>query len=209
MKNPKRKQRKSKGRKAKRTSRILGDHKREGKKLVPPLLANDLPLSGIESVGEMIPNVVWAALVVDSLPLARAVEIIRGLSAACQENAEEERRLFVYTSDFSTLKSETKLRVLQGLAEAGILRDVQRSLYPLASLYRETALDWLYDGDVEGYNGEEIERCIRTMQRVVGQSHDRHFPGTVHAQGAIVYAHVMAGRLGLPLATTYSRTWMN
>ena len=59
--------------------RVLSDHTQIGKTFVPPLIAGLGDMRHVRWLRDLVPELLWVSLLIDRLPLKRAVEVASAL----------------------------------------------------------------------------------------------------------------------------------
>ena len=65
--------------------RVLSDHKRVGKKFIPPLIAELGPISEVRWINDLVPELVWLALLSERYGLEVGADFARRLALAAIE----------------------------------------------------------------------------------------------------------------------------
>ena len=91
--------------KKKRTeSRIFRDHKKIGKTLVPPMRQYLGEQSTVSWVDQILPELIWLAIIIESLGVERGVEV--GANIAKSANTIIPEEYFAFASSFDLLNKE-------------------------------------------------------------------------------------------------------
>ena len=61
----------------KKTPKVLADHKKVGKKFIPPFVAKLGPLDEVRWVNDLVPELVWLTLLSDRHGRKRGVDLAR------------------------------------------------------------------------------------------------------------------------------------
>jgi hypothetical protein len=71
--------------------KILQDHKREGKKFIPPFIYKLGPFGGASWARTMLPELLWIALIQNYYGLHEGVEIITNMTRITRECSPSEK----------------------------------------------------------------------------------------------------------------------
>lgn len=125
--------------------KILQDHKREGKKFIPPFIYKLGPFGGVSWAKTMLPELLWIALIQNSYGLQEGVAIITSMTRIARECSPSEKlQIFATLSSFGKIKPEEQLCIQSRLAASGELFKVQKALLPLIVFYPDCLLRFLY-----------------------------------------------------------------
>lgn len=170
---------------------VLRDHKRVGKRFFPPFLHLIGPLSEVSWVNELIPQLVWIALLIDSHGHRRGVELALDLSKCASKTPVSDRReFFAWMSSFQKLPTERQQSMLSSLAKSGALPDVCSALLDFQSLYPNSPLAFLEAGE------QSSNASIHSPERikaVLAELYGRRSILATHVQATVVYLAFAAG----------------
>jgi hypothetical protein len=179
---------------------VLSDHKRSGKRLIPPFVHL---LGGVEEVSWLrtgLPEYLWLALAHQELGDRAAVEVISSLVRICRQSEMAlANQPFAAASSYNTLSNETA-RIRELLASNGALFELQSCLRVLVALYPSCPMRWLFSETPETDAQESLDFIKHTVARL----YDRSNALCVKVQATAVYlafdAGVLKVREGLSLA---------
>ena len=128
-----------------KTPKVLADHKKVGKTFIPPLVAELGPLGEIRWVNDLVPELVWLALLNDRYGLKTGSDLARRLAlagvAACGARS---KRWFALASTYATLDTSEQKSVVAKLEEDGAAQQIREALSPLLTFYPECPLSFLF-----------------------------------------------------------------
>jgi hypothetical protein len=125
---------------------VLDDHKRTGKKLVPPFVYLLPPLHEISWRCQQVPEVLWIALVHRRFGDQRAVELLTALTRSTRNHATRARSpIFGTVTAYGQLSPDEAVHVRGDLEESGVLQALQEAIRPLVALYPECPLRILFE----------------------------------------------------------------
>ena len=184
----------------KQTPKVLGDHKQVGKKFIPPFVATLGPLGEVQWVNDLVPELVWLALLSDRHGRERGVELARLLAlAAVDARAGKSASWFALASAYARLSALEQEAVVARLEKDGAARQIRTALSPLRTFYPECPLGFLF-ADIPKPEDDSLEKFKDTLAAIF----DRwDTPGTFE-QATAVYIAFCSGMLkvfkGLALA---------
>ena len=132
----------------------LEDHRRQGKRLVPPL-ADLGPLHETAWVDGLLPELLWIGLLQQTLGVQRSVDVCGGIAKAVREGpgGEEFRGHICRVSAFTALSQEQRDFVHARLAGGGFSADLNASLAGLVAAYPGCPVAFLTDEAVPVKSG--------------------------------------------------------
>src|SRR5262249_48792186 len=147
--------------------RVLTDHKKVGKRFVPPLVATLSNLTEASWVKVTLPETIWIACL-HWFKGARGPELAHSLAAAALEARAVHQKAFVAVSDYTALSTEQRAAVLSRLKEVGHLDEIRSALAILHTLYPGSPFGFLfYDGfRVSETRDEMVERFKPIVERL-------------------------------------------
>lgn len=127
-----------------RPPRALADHKKIGKKFVPPLIAELGRFSEIRWVNDLVPEFVWLALLCDRHGLQTGTDLARRLALAATDARRAKRReWFALASAYAELEASERDTVVAKLEADGAAQQIREALSPLTAFYPECLLSFL------------------------------------------------------------------
>ena len=126
---------------------VLADHKRMGRKLVPPFTHLIGPLREVSWRRQQVPEVLWIALVHRRFGDKRAVELLTTLTRDAREVAPGATSpIFGTTTAYQQLSRDQALHLRTDFKTPD-LQNLQEALRPLVALYPECPLRALFDSE--------------------------------------------------------------
>jgi hypothetical protein len=127
-------------------SRVLSDHKKVGKRFVPPWL-QAMSLHEIKWADCILPELLWLGLLNDCYGLAKGADLSLSLArAAIMASAPPSKTWFAPTSAYAALTEEQGNAVIRSLKLSHDLEPVKEALTPLAAFYPKCPLNLLFEG---------------------------------------------------------------
>lgn len=131
----------------KKSERILQDHTKRKKKLVPPLL-NVVNPTIYSYTTDGIPQIIWIHFITKKHPLRVSVKLLEDFVSICYENGNQETAPYHITW-FEANNEEENSEIRKSLLEKGIYNPIKEALYDLLSLYPKCPLNNVFT-DVKG-----------------------------------------------------------
>jgi hypothetical protein len=182
---------------------VLADHKKDGKKLIPPYVAALGQPSHVSWVDTIIPEVIWIGLLQEKFGQQQGIELALDLARAAADKVVDQKDTFFFAaaSDYLKLTTEQKAVIIADLAASKKLIYFQKALFPLFHFYPSCPLNFLSPK-------EEICKpsdALNCLKQILFDLFDKELKRTVFVQATIVYLAFVLGRLkvkkGLTLAS--------
>lgn len=123
---------------------ILSDHVKKKKRLIPPLLNLPGGMSPYSWAQELMPDLLWLALLHETLGMHRGVECaIKVVSTANELCSCEPKPFFCRAGSFLKLSDKEKKDLVQKLESEGYLSDIRSGLMPIFHFFPECPLLFL------------------------------------------------------------------
>ena len=181
---------------------VLNDHRRVGKRFIPALA--DRLTHEIRWIDEILPELLWLALLNHKYGWVRGAELALALAAAAAAESKSRRKIwFASTTAFSNPKAQTKVRIAETLKRNGSLQDIASAIKPLVNLYPKCPLRFLFDEENDLVI-ENREAAVQTIKDTIESLFDRRGEAETFCQGNAIYIAFVTGKLkvfeGLVLA---------
>lgn len=167
--------------------RILSNHKKVKKKLIPPFLYKLGPLKEISWVKTILPELFWIAIVQDYHGRKRGVDLVLSLSKSSfdLQGDKKIKKLYGSTSSFLQLSIKSQDEVKELLNKDNQLTEITNALYPLVALYPKCPLRFLFDGIEIAEN--QSEKHIEYLKSVINELYDKTTVRAIFVQATFVY----------------------
>jgi hypothetical protein len=114
-----------------KNKKILEDHKKIGKKLVPPMM-HSLPIQETDYVNDLLPEIIWIGLIHESLGYHKGIDLVRSFVKSAYDSYGSENYInFSLASNLNKLTSHEKDKFVQKLLKNEIFLEVSEILSPL------------------------------------------------------------------------------
>lgn len=143
--------------------RILSNHKRQGKKIIPPLMT--LPNFKDNSyVDFVVPEIIWMAILNESLGIQRGTELSVDLVKSAS-NISSRPFLFSFISSYEVLNQEERNGIITGLRDLGSLDILRSTLSDFLTIYPNCPLSFLMEeqtpkNDIDTSNVKDVLRLL-------------------------------------------------
>jgi hypothetical protein len=168
-----------------RTPHILSDHKRIGKRFVPPLAT--LNISEVSWVNQIIPQLIWIAILIDTFGFKKGVEYSLAIARLAKESVGQEKiNWFGWLFSFSKLSEQQRSFIIQKLEVQGILGEISSAFSALARSYPEFPLLFLTNTTPEDMKDNTIVD-LETFKQTLLNLYDRRSIFAMRVQATVIY----------------------
>ncbi|MEM1405639.1 MAG: hypothetical protein AAGG59_02605 [Bacteroidota bacterium] len=168
--------------------RVLENHTRLGKKLLPPLM--NLNLKEISYVQYVIPELIWIAILNKKYGLKKGtelgLELVRLTSTLSLLNNN-----FSYISSYELLNNSVRKRILTELNHRGVLGPIQDGLFDFVSIYPECPLSFLVDSSTNSKDK------LQGLKEILLDLYDKKGATATFMMGNVLYFMGVMGKLRL------------
>ncbi len=172
---------------------VLNDHRRIGKKFIPPII-DKLGSTFKETswVKLSIPELIWIALLNYRCGYKEGADLSLSLAKATKE-ATGKIEWYAPLSSFSALTKQQKGKIIEILKQEAKLDKLVVGLYPLLCLYPQFPLSFI--GKVKKPNREEREIYLSHMKSVLENQYDKRSKEATFTQANAIYICFVLGKL--------------
>lgn len=181
--------------------KVLQDHKRERKKLIPPMLQIGKFID-VEWKKVIIPELIWIALINDKYGIKEGAEISLSLPREVHllKNFDSTKQFFMISS-FNALDDIQKAEVLNNLRKKDALEKILAALYPLIVYYPKCPLSFLFENNIDKNTNSLL---IFEFKNTLSKMFNRWNTDATFVQANAIYIAFDSGKLkvfkGLQLA---------
>lgn len=172
---------------------ILNDHKRVGKRLIPPLLQG-INYQDVSWGKHLIPELIWLAIINNHFGNLKGAEIALALPMAANEATLENPKetMFFTVSSFNLLSIEEKERTKKILRNSKSYDHYLAALKPLIQFYPSCPLNFLFDFE----KTQEISfKDLEVIKKVLTSMFDRRSVESTFIQADAIYICSKIGKL--------------
>jgi len=178
---------------------VLHDHRRIGKRFIPPFIAALGSLHEIRWVDEVLPEVVWLDLLNSQYGLREGAELAIRMPKALHQKDATATQWFAFTSDYENLSAQDWADLIAALGEPVVNR-LKAALRPLVALYPRAPFSHLWPGGEIPKTDDDLGIIREAVDRLL----DRGDVPATFAQANAIYVGFAVNKLvvnkGLALA---------
>jgi hypothetical protein len=168
-------------------SHVLSDHKKIGKRFVPPFIAAIGNLSEVSWVDQIIPQLIWIARLIDTFGFKKGVDHSLAIARIAKESADKEKTdWFGWLSSFSNLSEQQKSFIIEKLTAEGILDEISSAFSSFVTFYPAFPLLFLTTitpKDLGNDTVAELEEIKQTLLNL----YDRRSVFAMRVQATVIY----------------------
>ncbi len=165
---------------------VLSDHKRVGKRFIPPFIHKLGRLQEVKWVDVPLPELLWLALLNHRHGLRRGAELAAAVArtTAAAVGPTEKKVWFGPISAYRTLSGEQRQAVVTTLRSGSHLDDLKIALGALVALYPECPLSFLFEGGLP--QGERADH-LSQLKVVLADLFDKTTKAATLTQANAIY----------------------
>lgn len=172
---------------------VLSDHKRIGKRFVPPLLQLG-PFADVKWVDLILPELLWLGILNHAYGKARGAELSLKLAqAAVKVFVAEPIPWFGSGSAYTSLDNAQKTEILRILRETNHLEPLKKALIPFPLFYPQCPLNFLFEGSI--VTPREPARLLEEFKEFISTLFDRTTEPATFMQANAVYIAFITDKL--------------
>jgi hypothetical protein len=172
---------------------VLSDHKRIGKRFIPPLLQLG-PFADVKWSDLLLPELLWLGILNHAYGKVRGAELgLKLAQAAVKVFTTEPVPWFGSASAYTSLDDAQKTEVLKVLQQTDDLEPLKKALIPFPLFYPECPLNFLFEGSV--ITTREPARVLEEVKDLISTLFDRTTEPATFMQANAVYIAFVTGKL--------------
>ena len=171
--------------------RVLSGHRRQGKRFIPPFLQY-MNLTETRWLDDLVPELIWIALIIDRFERQRGAEICVGLAKAAAACSTKATGAYAFISEYSRLKSREQQCVIDKLADAEILNELGDALQVLKIYYPESPFAFILSNQESWPVGED---GLNRLKLLIEELSDRRGVTATFVQATAVYVYFLNDKL--------------
>lgn len=170
---------------------VLQDHKRIGKRFIPPLLQLR-NIKDVSFIKQLLPHLVWMGLINHRFEYAKGVRLAIDLAKITHSVFGGEKHAnFALCGNYSLLSPEAKSEVVAICEKKGWLNDIRRSLAPLVLQYDDFPMAFLGIGELD----VRPEVLLQELKKVVGKCINKYETAGLVLQTNLIMVQATTGGL--------------
>lgn len=164
--------------------KVLADHKKIGKRFIPPLLQLG-KFEDAKWAEEIIPEVIWIAFLHLHCGIVKGTALALKIATAANQlrPADGKKTLFAVASRLGELDEEERKTVLRSLDQATELPLVQEALESLGALYPTFPISFLAAGVAK----PDTAKSVALVRGILDYLFDRRTKEAVQVQATVIY----------------------
>jgi hypothetical protein len=170
--------------------KILKDHKRIGKRFVPPLM--QLGMEEVNYINQLLPEIIWMGLVFDRIDYRAGINLCEQTAKLAHEiYANEKHTNFALCSSFLGLEDRQREELVSRLQHQTLLEPIQLYLAPLILLYDNFPMSFL------GVTQAKIDKetLIKRIKGGIQRYMDKYEKPGLILQSTTIYIRGITGGL--------------
>lgn len=172
--------------------RVLADHKKVGKRLIPPLMQlHNVKLISFQTT--TLPCLIWVSAILLRNPDREAVHYIVEFLIMCKEIlADDQLPPLVLLSTFDQLNQQQQSKLVSNIKDKEMLDFFQNSLVHQFSLLKNHPLSFLFDSS---HHNVDRERALIELKEDVAGLLDRRSPHSTKVQTTAFASMAATGKV--------------
>jgi hypothetical protein len=152
-----------------KTKGVLQDHKRIGKRFVPPLLQLQ-NVKDVSFIKQLFPHLVWMGLINHRFDYAKGVRLAIDLAKVAHSLFKGEKHVnFALCGNYSLLPAEAKSEIVAIWEKKGWLNGIRRALAPLTLQYDDFPMAFLGIGDIDVKSAILLQELKQTVGKCINK----------------------------------------
>lgn len=172
--------------------KVLNDHKRFGKRFIPPLMSY-INLADVSWTDMMVPDFIWIALVNDSYGKQKGAEIIRLFYEAAIAVFDSDNWNYCAISYYEDFPDKELESFYNSLNDKEIIEPLQEALYNFIELFPECPFNFIFK-DIHIQSIFDISYII-SYKKLLDKILDKRSTESTFVIGNLVYSMLANGRL--------------
>jgi len=176
--------------------KILEDHKKIGKKMIPPLYQHpDMNITEGHYIDDTLPEIIWMGLIHRELGYKRGIEFVRQVIECVNSsrNTDAEYYNFAIASNFCKLSSKEKKVMVEKLIDKGLFLNLSDMLSPIVYFYKDHPFDFC-NKEVDLTKSEEAD-LMNILKTTIDNHSDRFKKDSVISMANVMYINGIDGKL--------------
>jgi hypothetical protein len=125
-------------------TKILSDHIKRGKKLIPPFLAMGTHVD-VSWVNKILPEIIWLAIINEKIGNKDGAEISRLLIESASNLNKSDKKIYAYLSSYENIDNGFKENLINNLKHLGILSELKDCLSDFLCIYPKCPLTFILE----------------------------------------------------------------
>lgn len=173
---------------------VLSDHKKIGKRFLPPFLTTLGPLQEVGWLDYSLPELLWLGILNEKCSFERGADLAISLAKeADKAYAGEIKKWFAPVSMYNLLNSEQRNDVLKGLTQSNRLEPLKKALSSFISLYPKCPLNFLFESPLPRLDNFSAE--LEIFKGLLSKLYDKTTVEATFMQANAIYIAFVTDKL--------------
>ncbi len=173
---------------------VLTDHRRIGKRFLPPFLTTLGPLQEVGWLDYSLPELLWLGILNEKFGLERGADLSVSLAKeADKAYAGEIKKWFAPVSKYNLLNSEQRNDVLKALTRSNKLEPLKNALSSFISLYPKCPLNLLFESPLPCLDNSSAE--LEIFKGLLSRLYDKTTVEATFMQANAIYIAFITDKL--------------
>ena len=171
---------------------VLSDHKKVGKRFIPPLNTIGI-VHDVNWLKDIVPEIIWIALINDKLGWRGACHTIADM---CRITAEiNDKNNYAFISSYSKLNHDELREINNRLQYSDLLSKLDYSLFNFIEFYPECPLNFIYKSYIPK---ETVDvRFLLNYKKVLGKIYDKRSRESTFLLTSVIYSMLSTKKLNI------------
>lgn len=170
---------------------ILDDHIRIKKKFIAPM--NTIPQNGLYYFDEIVPEILWIAIIIHHLGISEAVRVLKDFAGICNDIVGDSIQFNpAYISEYYKLNDSQKELIVARSSQAGIIKPIISSLTSTLLKFKDSPLIFL----LKKHSNGEVN--ISLLKYLLRSLHNSGTTNSIITFATALYLHTICGRVCMP-----------
>lgn len=175
--------------------KVLDDHKKEGKKFIPPMIYKmDGKLQETDFTKDILPDILWMGLICEEIGYKEGIKLIKELCDSANELNDDGNYInFSIAHNYNKLSPEKRKKLSLNLVDKEIYEILKYLLSPLNIFYFDSPFTFLgKEIDLEDDSKKEF---LDKLKRCIDNHFDRFKISSVRALANVLYIRQIHGKI--------------
>lgn len=173
---------------------VLANHKRIGKRFMPPFLTALGPLQEVGWLDYSLPELLWLGVLNERCGLEKGADLAVSVAKAAEKvYGGEIKKWFAPVSIYDLLRPEQKIDVFNDLKRSSKLEPIKHALSSFISLYPKCPLNFLFESPLPPIDNFSAE--LKTFKDLLSKLYDKTTIEATFMQANAIYIAFVTDKL--------------
>lgn len=173
---------------------VLSDHKKIGKRFLPPLLGYRELFQEVGWLDWSLPELLWLAILNERYGLETGADLAVSMAKEVEKVYDREiKKWFAPISIFNLLNHEQKTNILRALKLSNKLEPLKQALSSFISLYPKCPLNFLFENILPHIDNFSVE--MEKFKNLLSRLYDKTTIEATHMQANAIYIAFVTDKL--------------